>query len=424
MIYSTFDNRRKITDIGSLSRIANTPISLLQESKELIVVTGNLNGIKDNYVFSYSEHDKSLSTGNVMGFIGFGDDELKIRSRFDEGQGDYLLHYMLMRVCCPNIVNLNHSTNNDSAFDLLMFLFPKMLSEAMKQGLFKEYKRFQHNDSKVRGTIDVNRHIRNNIPFAGAVAYNTREFSYDNNITQLIRHTIEYIKAKPLGYGILEHVTAEIRMIMDNTPTYTIQNRRKVINENQRPLHHPYFTKYTMLQKLCLQILRYDGLKYGMDKNKVHGILFDGAWLWEEYVAAVIMDKYDHYTKDNSHFYLFKNNVQRIIPDYISKDETIVADAKYIPLDENGLSQNEERACAIYYKTVMYMMRWNCHCGLLFYPSKESSSPEVLIINNCNNDCVKKVPLLIPQLSNSLPEFISAIKYNEENQFKFLIPSI
>ena len=39
---------------------------------------------------------------------------------------------------------------------------------------------------------------KKNIPFMGKIAYTTREHSYNNNLTQLVRHTIEYIKTHPL----------------------------------------------------------------------------------------------------------------------------------------------------------------------------------------------------------------------------------
>ena len=56
----------------------------------------------------------------------------------------------------------------------------------------------------VWGTIDVQRHIRMNILFNGKVACKTREHSYDNFTTELIRHRIEFIKASEFGSAILE----------------------------------------------------------------------------------------------------------------------------------------------------------------------------------------------------------------------------
>ena len=59
--------------------------------------------------------------------------------------------------------------------------------------MYKQYITRKNNDANVRGVIDVNRHIRYNKPFNGKIAYSTREYSYDNDVTQLIRHTIEFI---------------------------------------------------------------------------------------------------------------------------------------------------------------------------------------------------------------------------------------
>ena len=64
----------------------------------------------------------------------------------------------------------------------------------MRKGVYKEYVKRQYNNTNISGTIDVARHVRSNIPFIGNVAYRTREFSYDNKLTQLVRHTIEKIQ--------------------------------------------------------------------------------------------------------------------------------------------------------------------------------------------------------------------------------------
>ena len=56
----------------------------------------------------------------------------------------------------------------------------------------------------VCGTNDVQRYIRMNILFNGKVSCKTREHSYDNFTTELIRHRIEFIKASEFGSAILE----------------------------------------------------------------------------------------------------------------------------------------------------------------------------------------------------------------------------
>ena len=65
------------------------------------------------------------------------------------------------------------------------------------------YHKQNYNDSNVRGTIDINRHLSQNIPFIGNIAYRVREHSFDNKITQLIRHTIEFIQQHEHAQGVL-----------------------------------------------------------------------------------------------------------------------------------------------------------------------------------------------------------------------------
>ena len=74
----------------------------------------------------------------------------------------------------------------------------------MRKGLFKTYICKKYNDGNVRGSIDVARHIKNNTPFIGNIAYSKREYSYDNYLIELVRHTIEYIKGKNCGRKLLD----------------------------------------------------------------------------------------------------------------------------------------------------------------------------------------------------------------------------
>lgn len=96
----------------------------------------------------------------------------------------------------PYVIDLNTIIDRDEkVIDLFIFIFPYYL-KAMRKGLYKEYTRNEYNNNNVKGTIDIQRHIKNNTPFIGKIAYSQREFSYDTYILQLIRHTIEFIKKK------------------------------------------------------------------------------------------------------------------------------------------------------------------------------------------------------------------------------------
>lgn len=317
----------------------------------------------------------SLRTGNLVGWIGDGKAQIEINSRFSSTNGqDYFLYYMLSKVFHANIVNMEVGAENLKELNLLIFMFPRLLREALIQGLFKQYVKQEYNDSNIRGTIDVNRHLRYNYPPNGRIAYRTKEFSYDNSITQLIRHTIEYMNTLPMGRAILNGCkeTEEcVRMIVQATPSYQKSARRQVLADNRKVVSHPYFTRYKALQRICLAILRNERISHGEQNDKVHGMLIDVAWLWEEYLACVLAENtgFAHHTQDNA-FHLFdkgEETFQKVIPDYLDAENKLVADAKYIPLHRFD-RMDAERAAAVYYKTIMYMYRFNATKGFLFHP--------------------------------------------------------
>lgn len=329
-------------NISALFPISDKTVKqLCDENENLLIFPHSIDSANDKVgdlpvlsILNSADPDMvSISTGNVMGFIGVGDVQVNIKSRFDEGRADFFLHYMLQKVLSFNLFDLNHNSEHDDVFDFVMFMFPYLLKNAMRQGIYREYRNFQHNSPNVKGTIDINRHIARNLPFTGNIAFNTLEYSYDNSITELIRHTIEYMRTTTYGEAILgiDRETIDyIKSIVEHTPSYNKNDRSSVISKNLRSKRHPYYTEYIPLQKLCLQILRMEDSKYGECDDEMCGILFDGAWLWEEYLN-VILSKLGYIHPENKHqkgaIYLFDNHSGVRYPDFYK--EGVVLDAKY-----------------------------------------------------------------------------------------------
>ena len=203
----------------------------------------------------------------------------------------------------------------------------------MNQGVYREYKNFKHNDSNLKGSIDIGRHIVRNVPFVGNIAYSTREYSHDNNMSELIRHTIEFMRTKRHGQLVLniDRETIEnVKIIVKHTPSYNRNERSSIISNNLRAKVHPYYTEYRPLQTLCLQILRMEEVKYGECTDEICGILFDGAWLWEEYVNTILSNHAFKHPENKFHkgeIYLFDDNTGIRYPDFYKDD--MVLDAKY-----------------------------------------------------------------------------------------------
>ncbi len=417
-----FSDIKTITD-----KIAD--ITLKQLESEGVFVFPELvkdaEDITQNDMIIQSVNDTYRSS-NVMGFIGCGEERLIISSRFSSGAEDFFFEYLLHKVLdVPNIVNLfSDADRDDKLFNFLLFLFPYYLKTAMRKGLYKRYVHRRYNNSDVKGAIDIARHIKKNTPFIGNIAYNQNEFSYDNGLTELVRHTIEFIKRKPYGNNLLGKVKDEVRLVVEATEEYKFCDRQKIILQNKKnPIRHAYFREYFALQRLCIFILGHEKHQIGTGSKQIYGILFDGSWLWEEYVNSLIGDKFYHPMNKGGKGAqrLFDGGVGLIYPDFISRNANrrIIADAKYKPINNIG---NRD-----YLQILAYMFRFDAKNGYYLYPETEGSEALQLWMNSGstyeadvaprNDISITKHGLKIPMDASCYNEFVNKIE-NFEREFK------
>lgn len=432
----------KLLKIKDNSRIPNTEFSRIEKLTEKIA-NKNLEQLEREGLFVFPETIKdseniesdqmllqsindTYKSGNLMGFLGYGDERLVIESRFCGDGEDFFFIHLLNRVLdVPNIVDLEtHFSQENRVLDILMFLFPYYLNRAARKGLFKKYIVRVYNDQNVKGNIDIVRHIKENTPFVGNVAYSRREFSCDNSLMQLVRHAIEFIKRKPFGKNILMRVKEEVELVVASTPCFSLRERQKVVLDNEgSPVRHSYFREYYSLQKLCLLILRNQRHQIGFGLKRIYGVVIDGAWLWEEYVDLLVKDIFYH-PKNRGGVgaqRLFEGNAGLIYPDFISidRERRIIADAKYKPVNNIG---NRD-----YLQILAYMFRFDAKCGYFLYPEIEGSADVILRMNYGStyesnvaprdDVCVVKRGLKIPVNARDYKEFVSRLA-DQEKLFK------
>lgn len=412
---------------NDLLLLANKPISSFI-SDDLLVFPRDIekteDGIEKQKICELC-NDKStvdLQTGNVMGVVGINDIQLRIKSRFDTDCADYFLHYMLQKVFHFNLFELEADAGSEQVFDFRWYLFPYLLKRAIRQGIFKTYRTYKRNNSHVKGRIDVSRHLATNVPFQGKVAYTMRESSIDNALMQLIRHTIELAKKHSLGklaLGADSEMIDAVRQVQLATPSYNLQDRRRVIADNNRSFAHPYFTDYMPLRKLCLQLLRNETISYTSDTDKVYGVLFDGAWLWEEYLYTVLRTKgftHPENKKGVGACYLFKESKDhRRFPDYYN--DKMVIDAKYKRL-EKGIDRDDM------HQLVTYMHILNHEAGEFIYPIEFDLQQKENILNKYEREevgelqgfggKVSTIGVPIPKGVNSFSDYKKLMQKIEE----------
>lgn len=417
--------KETFSNIGTLTgKIADKTLEQLEREGVFVFpeIVKDAEDITRNQMIIQSIND-TYRSGNVMGFLGCGDERLIIESRFGGEDEDFFFQYLLDRVLnFPNIVDMESDANQDNRlFSFLLFLFPYYLKTAMRKGLYKRYICNKYNDRNVKGAIDIARHIEKNTPFTGSVAYSQREFSYDNSLMELVRHAIEFIKRKPYGNNLLRKVKDEVKLVIDATPGYESYDRQRIIEQNKKnAVRHAYFREYLALQRLCLLILRHQKQQIGSGLKQIYGILFDGAWLWEEYINSLIEDAFYHPMNKGGKGAqrLFDGNIGLIYPDFISRDneKRIIADAKYKPIDNIG---NRD-----YLQVLAYMFRFDAKTGYYLYPETEGSDDLRLWMNRGSTYEANVMPrddisitkhgLKIPMDVSDYAEFVTKMKIHEQ----------
>ena len=373
------DNRGvKIPDgvAMTLRRFAGITLKELSEKDSNLLIFPHClgdNGDKIGEECLFSLTGENLSVGNVVGFWGVDDVHVHVHSRFDTDERQYFFHYMLQRVSGVNILNMNILPEENNIWDFLIYLFPLVLKQAMAQGIFRTYRVFEYDDDHLRGHVDVARFIRHDTPFAGRIAYATREHTANNHVIQLVRHTVEFVRRRnPMLLSVDTDMRQAVDTIIRLTPDYEDRDRGKIISLNLRPVRHPYYFSYTALQKICLQILRHERITFGEKDGTICGIVFNAAWLWEEYLSKVFADNKEtaeivhpqnKQCKNPVHF--FRSKFSPHYPDFYDERRRLVMDAKYKDL-RGGIGRED------LFQLISYLHVLKYNRGALIFPSHEN----------------------------------------------------
>ena len=362
----------------------------------------------------FETFNQEIKTGNVIGFLGYGQERLTIASRFSDKYNDHFLHCLLQKVLNINLTSLDVGLSpEDKLYQLLVYLFPKYLQAALRKGLYKEYQRFFYNDSHVKGVLDVGNQLKKNLPFTGSIAYTTREFTYDNPLMQLIRHTIEYIKNQKSFGVLLDSNRENMTEITRVTPSYKLADRAKIIRMNKtKPIRHAYFREYRKLQELCLMILNQEKHGLGYQEQKIHGILFDVAWLWEEYVYTLLPKDFIHpRNKDKTDgISVFSVGKRKVYPDFYHKELKVVLDAKYKKLEDTEKGINREDL----FQLISYSYILKAEKAGLVFPSKDKVVDNEIGKLAGYGALLKKWSIQISQNASSYRGFCEMMESSEE----------
>lgn len=339
--------------------------------------------------FEYHKKDREreedagfrLDTGNLMGVLRFrkGDASVQVEvlSRFDKGDGNFFLNYLLSKALDVGIGEDAVTATQSLLLDLLLdVLFVKRLGEAAKNGLLRQYRTFRNNDWNFKGRIDLPRHIRENLPLPHGVAYVKREIDLDVPVNRLLLLAAQIVrKRRPELFERNEDAAdafLELRMAIPCPGDV-----RSVLShrDSREPVKHPFYREvWEPLRQIAQMILEEEKWQLFRESDEeVSGVVFDGSWLWEEYVATILTPiGFRHCVRGEgkgSGLKVFDSGQARFYPDFYldsaNVSEGVVLDAKYKRSNPNGKSDDV-------HQVLCYLLLTGAKLGGLVFPPMDN----------------------------------------------------
>ena len=137
-------------------------------------------------------------------------------------------------------------------------------------------------------------------------------------------------------------------------------------------------------------------------EDEVSGVIFDGAWLWEEYIATILgplgFVHTDPDTKSGG-LALGIGELRNVYPDFYNKDKKIVLDTKY--------KRDTEKREDIYQVLSYALITGSTHCGLIFPPTQsEKLYGKNVGVNNGFNQDIKWHSIAFSKLKGDIVGFM------------------
>ena len=393
--------------LGDLSSLSNG--ALVDLSGSHLEEYNQDRGKKNLRFIEYHENNAGfrLDTSNLMGALRFRDPksgeavQVEILSRFDSGSNNYFLNYLLSKALNVAVGSETVVAQNSSVLDLLLdVVFVKRFGDAARNGLLRQYRTYRNNDWNFKGRLDVSRHIRENIPLPHGIAYVKREIDLDVPVNRMLLLASQVVqRRRPDLFDNNEDATDAFRIlrtgIADPGDIRTVLSCR----DCRESISHPFYREtWEPLRQIARMILEEEKWQIFQEdaEEEVSGVVFDGAWLWEEYLATVLVEcGYRHCVRnqqpENDKFESLKNeynsnNVAPMYPDFVRKDGdryVALADAKY----KRFLTRDDRL------QMIAYSFIYDAKVVSIIYPPEDvncegvnNSIDEEFTIGDSNND--------------------------------------
>lgn len=366
----------------------------------------------------FTQEDGVLRTGRYVGIFQYGSRQVQIGSRFDKADQPFFLWRLIELFLGESLLSPEDvgSSYGDNTFDtLLVAKLAVQLKRAWLKGGLRAYRAFAHNDSRMRGQLDISRHIRENMGLNnGRAAYRTREYSLNNAWNVLfLQAAAAARRRRPALLRVLEQrlpeFSAALRALEQDIPDWSLPRQGWVLEHTRQRITNPVWRDYEPARRTARAILQRMGmasLSGGSSAAAVTGVFLDIDRLWEEFVynellgAAQDVRHPDSRSMKEAGYPVWGGRL-RVRPDFWSKAKGVVLDAKNRP-DWGGTLDGRrpwERVNDDVYQVFFYMNALECPTGGVIFPvagdEGRAAIPDPVSAGNAG--VFWRVPVLIPK---------------------------
>lgn len=324
------------------------------KDNQIIILKGNevnskIGEEEDNHIVRH--YGDKYSVGPYVGFLQMRirnvDCTIIIRSRFDNVKS-YFTNYILEKALGMNsriFPDMSVRMSQERVMQsLLAIVFMQQIKEAYKKGLFRQYRTYENNNMKVRGKIDISRHIKENPLFNGKISYSYREYTADNDINRIIftAFTMLYKKNKQLMNELIKrnHSVGDcMKQLQNITSSASRQEIQHLLNKNTKKIHHSIYKDWENVRKTAIMILKNMGIGINEEQDKkVSGVLIHMPNTWEGYLESVFHENGMDFAAQKTMSILFEQEPKKDavkgkrefrLDFYDQEHGEVVLDAKY-----------------------------------------------------------------------------------------------
>jgi len=285
----------------------------------------------------------SAQTGNYIGKFKWNGLDIDIASRFDTKFLERMLNFANDVYLDDVSVSGDRVANElDISKYIIFYMFIQNLEKAFLLGLPKAYKSIKHHDMKLKGKIDINSFIKEDIPFKGKISSVSREQKEIQEIIDVLYKAVSIIEKTEFSTKNIAHIKIHLKQHKSNKFVSKVTINKAI---KSKALQNPIFAPY----KKVLQYAQYiiDGSNLKQDENgkeQTYGFLVNVAELFEIYITKLLQKEFSEWSVSSPQIELYNNNfyARKIIPDIVMEqdNQVLVFDTKYKKMTFKNRYQN------------------------------------------------------------------------------------